>query len=868
MRAILGSAILGKFVHTHQPWRHGAAVIALAANFLTVPLDALAQDSACAANAGAYPDAICSVADVFYRSRKDQSPQFETGTEACIHAAGNLYGTWYRNAEFVAWHPSYGRGCYFDIYTNGTQYSGRLFYQNWAYAVQECRRPPVEYRAWTDRSDTSVDGNGRLWCVYCPSGTRNIGGGVCAPEIDVHPPRPRECGTDPGFGQPIYPLTGTKRKLVAVETASSLLATTLAYDTAAQSRGAPDLADHRADTYGALGKLWTTNWHRRLVLGKEAIQAVRGSGNLVSFSLQQGGEWRSTVDQTDSLVVLADQYFYRDQGKGSIEQYESSGRLVKWQAASGSTLTYTYSTSETAPAVAPGAGYLLEVADPFERRLSFTYAQLPSGRVAVTKIEDHVGKRWELRYDGQSNLAAVIPPGSSDPWLGFAYDSGHPGQSWALTGMVDAFNVRTESYEYDEAGQAKRTQLHGGFNQFSVAYSSPPVKSVREVVDGFAKKVWRYHEWTAPQGTSVRLPNGAVLALEASSSHGQSRLTSMSQPAGAGCAASTHSTEYGTQGNVVRRDDFTGKRTCYVHDLSRHLATTRVEGLSPSDACSTYTATAASLPAGSRKTSIEWHPDWRFETRVAEPGRITTTIFNGQPDPFSGGAVASCAPSSALLTDGKPIAVACKRVEQATTDANGSQGFSASLAAGVPARTWTYTYNQHGQVLTEDGPRTDVADVTTYEYYPDTTPEWTRGDLKEVTNAAGQVTRYTRYNPHGQVLQSVDANGVITDSTYDLRQRLTSVTVAGQTTTYTYEPTGLLKRVTQPDASYVEYHYDDAHRLTGLSDQAGNTITYTLDNAGNRTAEQVTDPEGVLARNLSRAFDALGRVQQSTGSIQ
>ena len=316
---------------------------------------------------------------------------------------------------------------------------------------------------------------------------------------------------------------------------------------------------------------------------------------------------------------------------------------------------------------------------------------------------------------------------------------------------------------------------------------------------------------------------------------------------------------------MASRDDFNGKRSCYAYDLSRNLETARVEGLANTATCATYLPAGATLPSGSRKVSTQWHPDWRLETRVAEPGRIVTTVYNGQPDPFSGGAVASCAPSDALLPDGKPIVVACKRVEQATSDTNGSKGFSATLTSGVPARVWSYTYNRHGQVLSEDGPRTDISDLTLYEHYPDTTADWTLGDLKQVTNAAGQVTRYTRYNPHGQVLQMVDANGVVTDSTYDLRQRLTSVSVAGQTTTYDYEPTGLLKQVTQPDASFVQYHYDDAHRLTGLSDHLGNRITYHLDNAGNRWKEEVQDPSGVLKRNLIRAYDALGRVQQTTG---
>jgi uncharacterized protein RhaS with RHS repeats len=44
--------------------------------------------------------------------------------------------------------------------------------------------------------------------------------------------------------------------------------------------------------------------------------------------------------------------------------------------------------------------------------------------------------------------------------------------------------------------------------------------------------------------------------------------------------------------------------------------------------------------------------------------------------------------------------VVCKRVEQATTDANGGQGMSAALQAGVSNRVQQWTYNQYGQVLT------------------------------------------------------------------------------------------------------------------------------------------------------------------------
>jgi YD repeat-containing protein len=218
-----------------------------------------------------------------------------------------------------------------------------------------------------------------------------------------------------------------------------------------------------------------------------------------------------------------------------------------------------------------------------------------------------------------------------------------------------------------------------------------------------------------------------------------------------------------------------------------------------------------------------------------------------------------------VLPDGKSIAVLCKQVEQATTDANGSLVFGAALQSGVANRQQSWTYNQYGQVLTAKGARADVNDTTTYAYYPDSTVDHTTGDLQRMTNALNQVTNYIKYNKHGQLLESVDPNGVHTINTYDLRQRLLSTSVGGQTTGYTYDNAGQLTRITRPDASFIGYEYDDAHRMKAVFDNKGNRIDYTLDNLGNRTAENVKDPGGSLTRALGRSIDALGRVQQVTG---
>lgn len=176
-------------------------------------------------------------------------------------------------------------------------------------------------------------------------------------------------------------------------------------------------------------------------------------------------------------------------------------------------------------------------------------------------------------------------------------------------------------------------------------------------------------------------------------------------------------------------------------------------------------------------------------------------------------------------------------------------------------RQWTY--NQSGQVLTEKDP---LNHVSTFTYYTDSSTDHAMGDLFTITNALGKlVARYTKYNRTGQWLEMVDANSVTTTRTFDIQQRLKTVSVGTLTTTYQYWPTGLLKSIGQTDGSSVTYYYDAAHRLTSVSDNLGNKVSYTLDNSGNRIAENVTDAGGKLAKTLSRVPDALNRIQQVTG---
>jgi RHS repeat-associated protein len=181
------------------------------------------------------------------------------------------------------------------------------------------------------------------------------------------------------------------------------------------------------------------------------------------------------------------------------------------------------------------------------------------------------------------------------------------------------------------------------------------------------------------------------------------------------------------------------------------------------------------------------------------------------------------------------------------------------------SRIWTYTYNSYGQVLTVDGPRTDVSDVTTYTYYTCTTGTQC-GQINTVSNALGQITTYNSYNAHGQPLTITDPNGVVTTLIYDARQRLRSRQVGADTTGYTYYPTGLLQTVTLPDSSTVTYAYDGAHRLTDITDGLGNHTHYVLDAMGNRATENSYDPSNVLHRTHTRVINTLNQLYQDVNA--
>ena len=198
--------------------------------------------------------------------------------------------------------------------------------------------------------------------------------------------------------------------------------------------------------------------------------------------------------------------------------------------------------------------------------------------------------------------------------------------------------------------------------------------------------------------------------------------------------------------------------------------------------------------------------------------------------------------------------------------------------APVGVRRWTYQYcdavdstqcPQVGLLLSVTGPRTDLSQTTTYAYYLDsvatgcTTPGGAChqiGDLKQVIDALGHTTTIVSYDAAGRPTRITDANGVNTDLTYTPRGWLQSRSVGGAMTSFSYYPYGEVKTITDPDNVVTTFTYDPAHRLTDITDAIGNRVHYTLDAAGNKTAEQVFDATGKVTRSSAQVFNALGQL--------
>ena len=281
-------------------------------------------------------------------------------------------------------------------------------------------------------------------------------------------------------------------------------------------------------------------------------------------------------------------------------------------------------------------------------------------------------------------------------------------------------------------------------------------------------------------------------------------------------ASYTYDTGYGHTYFMTSKTDAEGRVTTYQRE-SRGLPTQIIDGYGTSSA---------------RTTSITWHSTLKVPTEVVQPNLTTDYTWN----------------SSGQLT----------QVQQTDTTTQ-----SVPYSTNGQTRTWAYTYDSYGHLLTVDGPLSGTGDTVSYAYN-------SSGYLSTITNEVGQVLTVSSVNGRGFPTVVVDENGVTTDLAYDSESRLTTITVnpgAGQAvTSITYNVVGDVTQITRPNGTYLQYAWDDGRRLTNVQDNTGESIALTPNAFGDMTALSIKDPSSTVMLAQTATFDELGRLLTFVGS--
>jgi YD repeat-containing protein len=715
--------------------------------------------------------------------------------------------------DCMSCHPCYVFDGIYSVHSSG--YEDGTFYNAYYYGKDEFTclvdGGPYTYgssaRRWAYCAGVDQYGNSADQYAYSADAFKNS---LCpAPVVD-----PEKSRGIPGCpctlkGDPVNPGTGNKYESLEVYRGSGVFP--LDFSVAYNSRNANSgiqtplelvLGAHRVHSYLRIIRLESNTV-------TATAYALRPDGKVLGFN-QSGTSWIADADVGDTLAAsyAADgsiSGWTYTTGNGDQELYNSAGQLTALTTKGGLTQALTYNAS----------GTLASVLDPQGRSLTFSYDS--SGRMGSLQTPD--GLTYRFAYDANNNLKTVTYPDSSVLTLVYGENSAGPND---LTGVIDESSNRIDTTQYNSVDRATSTSGPSGIGQTSLVYTFTSSGTLIEVV-------------TDPLGKVETSTTEYLL--------GTVRPLTVTQTC-TGCTTVSRQYSYDSNGYLASSTDFKGNLTKTTY-AANGLLNQQIE---------------ASGTVSQRTTNFTWNTTLRVPlTRVVLDANGNTVGSTQWVYNSTGQALARC---------------------EIDPNNSAASGYTCSNTGTVPAgvRRWTYTYCAAvdttqcpivGLMLTATGPRTDADQTTTYSYYMASsatncgTPGaacYQAGDLHTVTDSQGHVTTIASYDADGRANRITDANGINTDMTYTPRGWLASRTVGSATTSFTYMPYGSVQTVTDPDGVTATYGYDAAHRLVQITDAQGNYIQYTLDAAGNKTAEQVYDTSGTLHKSLARTFNTLGQL--------
>lgn len=555
--------------------------------------------------------------------------------------------------------------------------------------------------------------------------------------------------------------------------------------------------------------------------GWNEIKNTVWSGDLKTATSSFVGGNSCRIEQAGKVVA-----YFRVRSPVGIRNFSPPSNIKTISRPDGSVLTFELESGAWVNRLDPnvtleqqGTGWVFTDAN--QTRETFD----ASGK--LTSIESRQGLVTTIEYGAsgaeKGKLVRVVGPFGHSIRLSYSNSNG-------LVSSQERSGDRVKYFSYDGRNRLVKTRQSITNNERSYHYEISNLPDhLTGITDGNGDRyaTWSYDTfgrailseyaggkrrvqfaYNADDTTTLTLGNGASRTYHYTTVRGERRLSALTGDVCGSCSSGdTASRIYDSNGFLSEVRDWNGNVTETIRN-SRGLTEILVEGKgSPAE----------------RTTTTTWHPLFRLPTRIVSPKNTTDFSY----------------------------------------DANGNLE-TLTKTAGSDTRTWTFTNNMSGQVLTIDGPRTDVADVTTITYY-DCASSGACGRVASITNALGHVTTYDSYRSNGRPVQITDPNGLKTVFHYNHQRLLSKIeldptTGQDRNTEFTYDAAQQLQTVATPDDMVLTYAYDAAHYLTSVTDNLGNRIEYDYDVMGNPMGIDTYDSVNALKRQVDYVYDLNSRL--------
>ena len=646
---------------------------------------------------------------------------------------------------------------------------------------------------------------------------------------------------------------------------------------------------------------WNTNGTLASItdaLGNDETYLYDTAGNMTSRTDREGHVWTYAYDAAGHLSTTTDQaghattYAYDGAGRlltstdplthKTTYEYDLAGNLTKTTNAAGEPTSYTYdalgflaTTTDPAGKVTTygrdSAGRVTSVTDPTGAVTHTTYDA--AGRVATTT--DAAGNTTTYGYDGAGNQISMKDP------LGRTTTSSYDPRGLKLTSTNAAGGVT--HYAYDAAGNA--TSVTDPNGRVSSSTYGPHGELLTSTDPAGAKTTYAFD--LLGRTTKVTDPAGAATTTAYDRT---GNVSSVIDPAGAVTAygydtagrqitvtdANGSVTTYGysTAGQMTSVADALGNASSSVFDATGRLKTyTSAAGVATNYAYDSRGRTTTITDSLGHSTSYTYDDAGRTLTSTDPRGYTTTFAYDtaGRQNKITdalGHSVAfgyDTAGQQTSLTD------ADGKIWQTTYDALGNVATTTDPLGNVT----TYTHDTAG-VLTS---KTDGRGITTTYGYD------TAGRLASLATPSASITttydsagrRSTMTDPTGKTTYGYDTAGRLASVaapastvayTYDPAGNRATMTAAGKTTAYTYDPAERLATVSRPDLGTFTFAYNADGQLSTLTRPNGITSTEAYDAAGRQTGPTYKNPGGTTIAAYTYTLDQAGnRTAATTAGI-